>query len=123
MSEKKKFNSYPVINEETISAINEQSGGDKAFLKMLFDSFFEDANELTEEIDTALKENDHKKLQEAVHSLKGLAGTIGASRLHEVCKEVDKNLKSDENKAAKEMLPLLKENYQAFKDNAEKNYL
>ncbi len=123
MSEKKEFNSYPVINEETISSINEQSGGDKDFLKMLFDSFFEDANELTEEIDTALKENDHKKLKEAVHSLKGLAGTIGASRLHEICKEIDKNLKSDENKQAKEMLPHLKENYKLFKETAEKNYL
>lgn len=82
------------LNKETIDGILELAGGEDFILVELFQSFLEDAKELSEGIKSAADNSDWEKLQFDVHTLKGLCGTIGATPLFEVCKVLNDDLKS-----------------------------
>lgn len=82
------------LNKETIDGILELAGGEDFILVELFQSFLEDAKELSEGIKSAADSSDWEKLQFDVHTLKGLCGTIGATPLFEVCKVLNDDLKN-----------------------------
>ena len=123
MQNNNNFEEYPLINEDTLKTINEQSGGDADFLIMLFESFISDSDELISDIETANSTNNYKLMKEAIHSLKGLAGTIGASRLHEITKLMDKNLKNENIADATKFIPQVNSVYKEFKKHITETYL
>lgn len=116
------FESFPVLNEKTIALINEQSGGDLEFLQMLFSSFFQDADELLQNIGNALQTQNNKLMHESVHSLKGLSGTIGASQMFEILKVIDTKFKTNQIENLQIYIELAKEKYLLFKELINKRY-
>lgn len=116
------FESFALINEQTIETIKKQAKGDMGFIQMLFESYLTDANELIEQIQNTLNNNNFQELKVAVHTFKGLSGTIGASQVHEIAKEIDKNLKTDHNEEAVKLLPMLQDKIVILTDYIKKMY-
>lgn len=116
------FDNIPMINEQTIETIKKQAKGDMSFIHMLFESYITDAGELIEQIQNALNNKNFQELKVAVHTLKGLSGTIGASQVHEIAKEIDKNLKTEHNNEALELMPLLQNKYALLSEYIKKTY-
>ncbi len=109
-----------MIKEETINQILDLSGGDTAILVELFTSFNDDSVILQNEISTAFNEKDYKALKSAIHTLKGLCGTIGATSVFEKSYEIDLTLKQTGEFTNQEKINELlqeNENLRAFIDN------
>ncbi len=65
------------------AAARARAGGDPGLLKELIQLFLGEAPALLSEIRTALDQNDARRLQRAGHTLKGSAGTLGATGVSE----------------------------------------
>lgn len=81
------------INKETLNILSEQIGADDELIKELFQSFINDADSLISMLENAFNNNNSEDFRIANHSLKGLAGTMGADQLHECTQTADKLLK------------------------------
>ena len=62
---------------------------DPDFLPKLLKQFQGDELRLIKDIETALWNGDYKSFKDAVHALKGNAGTVGAISLHKCCIEIE----------------------------------
>lgn len=117
------FEEHPQLNTETIDQIRSFSDDDSIIVD-LFTSFIEDSENLINNIGSLVKENNNNdKLKVAVHTLKGLAGTIGASRLHEICKVLDANLKNDNGSQNEELSDQFFSCFGDLKQHIEQTYL
>jgi len=83
------FEQYPIINQGTFNMLKKNTASNPEILTELFQSFIEDAGALIADIKTASQNNDNDCIYANVHTLKGLCGTIGCSRLFEVLKVMD----------------------------------
>jgi CheY-like chemotaxis protein len=101
--------SVPVLNLTVIEKIKALSRNNEAYLKQLFTSFDSDMAQLLAQASASLSANDLPGLASAVHTLKGLAGTIGASQLHELAKIFDHEIKLKQLANAPERLAALRE--------------
>ncbi len=99
----------PVLNPDTFSGLQKQAQSHPGLLQEIFDSFFEDARELSGNLETADAARDEKSYLEALHTLKGLAGTIGASRLHELTGFLYSQARNNDLSDASKALPVIKE--------------
>lgn len=90
------FIQFPCINTATMGMLRRNTASNPEILDELFENFIEDADELIKEIETTIKENEVDNYFTAVHTLKGLCGTIGCSQMFEVLKTMDK-LKKDQD--------------------------
>ena len=63
---------------------------DPDFLPGLLNQFQDDALRLIDDIETALEKGDYRRFKEAVHSLKGNAGSVGAISLQQCCIVIEK---------------------------------
>ena len=54
---------------------------------------------------TAMKDGDEQLNQRLAHTLKGLAGTLGAPKLQQQCSDLEAALRIDDKPKAKEVLP------------------
>ncbi len=97
----------PVINRDTLTTLQKQTQSQPAVLQEIFASFFEDARELTENMEAAVANQDEKSYTEFLHTLKGLAGTIGASRLHELSNYLYIQARNNDLSDASKGLPLI----------------
>jgi HPt (histidine-containing phosphotransfer) domain-containing protein len=101
------------LNKETIDGILELTGGDESILIELFESFLDDAKELSGGIKTGADTSDWEKLKFDVHTLKGLCGTIGANPLFEICKVLNDDVKDGKYET---LIPLANEVIEKYKD-------
>lgn len=62
-----------------------------------------------EEIDKLLVQDQREDARRETHTLKGLAGNIGAMALFNLTKEIEEKLKDADNESAKLLIPLAKE--------------
>ncbi len=67
--------------------------GGEEFLVETYDEFFEEVTSLLENAQQAVQTQNWDELQGILHTLKGLTGTMGATRLHEKTKELETALK------------------------------
>lgn len=81
------------INDETLTILKEQIGAEDEIIKELFQSFINDADSLISKLENAFNINNEEEYRIANHSIKGLAGTMGADQLHECTQTTDKLLK------------------------------
>ncbi len=110
------------LSKETIDGILELAGGEDFILVELFQSFLEDAKELSGGIKQAADSSDWEKLQFDVHTLKGLCGTIGANPLFEVCKVLNDDLKSGNTSTAISLANEVVEKYEELVEHITSNY-
>ena len=78
-----------LLNLTTIDKIKGLAKGNQSLMDKLFASFINDVEVLLGKIDEALGQQDTQNVKSALHTLKGLAGTIGAARLSELAKAME----------------------------------
>lgn len=110
------------LNKETIDGILELAGGEDFILVELFQSFLEDAQELSESIKSAADSSDWEKLKFDVHTLKGLCGTIGANPLFEVCKVLNDDLRNGKLETAVGLANEVIAKYEELTEHIKSNY-
>jgi HPt (histidine-containing phosphotransfer) domain-containing protein len=117
------FDTFCIIDSEVVKGITDQAGGDKQFVSMLFESFLAEGQETMNIIEDSIKQNDFKTIREAVHGLKGLAGTMGVTQVFELCKEIDAAIKLSDLKKAESLLPLLNTKYHIAQEYITSNHI
>jgi len=103
--------SRPVLDMDHAREITD---GDMEFLKELIEIFKGDCPERLTEISRAIKEKDFKALDEAAHALKGSAGNLGLTRVHELSYKLEKMGKAEDIKGADEALKELEGEIERF---------
>jgi len=83
------WNQFPILNPTTLAMLRRSTINKPEFLSELFQSFIDDSRELIDELEKNIEENEFEKYYTAVHTLKGLCGTIGCTRMFEVLKTMD----------------------------------
>ncbi len=83
------FDQYPFLNPTTLAMLKKSTASNPALLADLFRSFIDDSEELLSELDKSTEERDFDAFYTAIHTLKGLCGTIGCTRMFEVLKIMD----------------------------------
>ena len=97
----------PVLNGNTFANLKKQTQSHPELLKEIFNSFFEDAEEMMNGLNVSVQEQDYDTYTATLHTLKGLSGTIGASRMHELTNLLYSQARADNFSAAPAGLPLL----------------
>ena len=77
----------PDILDESVLRSIEELSNDQMFISTLITGFIEDASKLTAEMQQALSIKDYLQFGELMHALKGSAGSLGATMLHQLCTE------------------------------------
>ena len=65
-------------------------------VKKLIDSFIATFDEEFAKYKNAIEQNDYDLAQKAIHTIKGVSGNIGLVQLHELCVEIDRKLKDNQ---------------------------
>ncbi len=87
--------SFPLINPSSLDKLKKSTASNPQYLIEIFKSFVEDSDELINEMKHALNNKDYDQYYNAVHSLKGLAGTIGFTRMFHLLKIMDAHNKDE----------------------------
>jgi CheY-like chemotaxis protein len=82
----------------------EQLGGDAELLEQLLDIFIQDAPPRLERIRQALADEDWASLEQAVHTLKGSAASIGANTLYQSVHELGRACERNDRQRADRLL-------------------
>lgn len=83
------FNEHPFINPATLAMLRKSTANNPEFLTDLYQCFIDDSLELITELKQTAADNNQEDYFAAVHTLKGLSGTIGCSRMFEMLKVMD----------------------------------
>jgi HPt (histidine-containing phosphotransfer) domain-containing protein len=84
----------PIFDPQTLEQLFELVDGDDAsFLLDLFESYLTTARE---SIETLRQASDHDLLRRAAHTLKGSSLNVGASRVADLCKVLEQQLRADQ---------------------------
>ncbi len=102
------FDQYPFINPTTFSMLKKSTASNPVFLAELFHSFIDDSQELLSELESCVQDKNFDQYYTAVHTLKGLCGTIGCTRMFEVLKQMDSLNKEKEFQNSMKYLENLK---------------
>jgi two-component system sensor histidine kinase/response regulator len=76
----------PILDDARLRAV---SGGDEALELELVDMLIEEAEPLVADLQTQAERHDREGARESSHSLKGIAGNIGAVALRDAAAELD----------------------------------
>ncbi|TVQ14698.1 MAG: Hpt domain-containing protein [Bacteroidetes bacterium] len=103
----KKYEQIKLLDEETISMLNEFASGNPEIVQDILDSFEPEAIKLMEEIKIASENKDVQLLKTAAHSLSGISGSIGAARLRQVATDTENAIKAENLNEAFELSEIL----------------
>ncbi len=81
-----------ILNAKTYHDIKTISGNDTEAIKEIYEAFIVDAEELINASVKSFSENNNNELYKSIHTLKGLSGTVGALRLHDLVKTINYQL-------------------------------
>ena len=79
----------PVIDEVTLAELLDSTGGDRAFLAELIDTYLDDAPRHIAALRRATAAGDATEVARAAHALKGASGSIGATGLSEQARSLE----------------------------------
>jgi len=102
-----------VINQATFNELKQMSGED--FINELIDAFLDDAPNMLQNMETALKTKDVDSFRRNAHSLKSNANTFGATELGTLAKELE-TMGRDNDLEIGNRLNVLKEAYTQVAD-------
>ena len=80
-------------------------GGNVKLYRSLLRDFHRDYSELVPDLEARLKNGDYQAVQAATHTMKGVAGNIGARKLYEAAGSVESKLKEGLNSEAVAAFP------------------
>ncbi len=98
------LNKIPHINPDTLQKLRSSTAKNPEFLKEIFQSFIDDTEVLIQEIETSVEEDDFDTYYTAIHTLKGLSGTIGCSRIFNLLKIMDSLNKEQDFSKSKQLV-------------------
>ncbi|MGF1463447.1 MAG: PAS domain S-box protein [Maricaulaceae bacterium] len=81
------FSASPLVDRGTLDPIIKLAGADA--IRPVIQEFWSNADELVEEIETAVRAQDATARRRAAHTLKGAAANVGARRAADVCKALE----------------------------------
>ena len=79
------------IERAALDELVEMTGGDRAFLADLIDTFSTDAAGMLADLEAASSSGDVAAMMRPAHSLKSNAASFGAHRLAELCRAVEQD--------------------------------
>jgi HPt (histidine-containing phosphotransfer) domain-containing protein len=118
----KELEYYPLINPANLEKLQKSTASNPEYLLDIFRSFLDDTSELMEEMEVSFAQRNFSSYYSAVHSLKGLAGTIGFSRLFYLLKVMDAHNKEEHFDQSAIYLPVLKKLFSEIKDYLNKDF-
>jgi len=89
-----------VLDAGAIKRLEQLAGGDNRFLIDFIDTFLEAAPKMIGDLKQSLDDGDANNLRLVAHTLKSNSAALGASRLSELCKELEELGKNDTLDAA-----------------------
>ncbi len=95
------------ISPEKYDELRDLGGGDNEFIKDLLAKFMENSPRLIEQAQSGLAANDPKKIEYAIHTLKGSALSLGLTSMAEFLVELNKKTKADDFSTLPDALPKL----------------
>jgi HPt (histidine-containing phosphotransfer) domain-containing protein len=110
------FSEFPVFNLKNMEKLRFQTRNKPELLKEIVDSFIEESYEITEEIKDYIDSSNIEMLSRAVHTLKGLSGTIGASRFYQLLSFIDACHKENDFSFKDELYTLFDNNLKQLKN-------
>jgi PAS domain S-box-containing protein len=87
--------------------IQRTGGNPQIFRKLLIDFYLDHGNDIAA-IKEALKNNDNGTAERLAHTIKGVAGTIGAQTLHYNAEELEKAIKEEQEGVIEDLIDKLK---------------
>ena len=100
-----------VIDATTFENLKQMVGAD--FIVELINTFLDDASQLLQQLDTALKTNDAETFKRAAHSLKSNAASFGANELSAWARTLEMLGRENKLNEVGDGLKALEEAYQA----------
>lgn len=82
------------IDQATLVALLEATGGDPAFLVELIDAYCDDALQLLAAMQQAAATSNAPELRRAAHSMKSNSASFGAKGLAKLCEEIEERAKA-----------------------------
>ncbi|GEM_PF-1625308 len=110
------FENMPLLNDKNIAKFQSLTEDQPEVLREIMYSFIEESSVLIKDIESCIDDGQFNKFEEYVHAFKGLAATIGATRLLEISKYMDSNNKQKNFEVARKFFPLLKSTYYELED-------
>lgn len=101
------FEKFPLFNASTMAMLRKNTMQNPEILIDLFKSFIEDSQELIKSLNSREQKEDFSSYYTSVHTLKGLSGTIGCTRMFEVLKLMDSLNKENDFDKSKSYLEVL----------------
>lgn len=83
-----------VLDSSTINGLKEIGGDD--LVGSLFETYIVDSDKLTGELAEAYRKNDIEQLDYLSHTLKGSSGSVGANKMHVLCKYINEHARRGE---------------------------
>ncbi len=84
--------SYSLIDLETLEQL---TSGNKDFQDILLNTFLEDATQIFQEIQDALKKKDRTTLAQMAHKLRGISATVAIKDIPEIAKQIEMNAENN----------------------------
>jgi PAS domain S-box-containing protein len=109
-----------IIDPSIIQQLSDSVGGDMGFVRSILEGFEEEAIEQIQNAFDGFKENDCKKVQSELHTLKGNSGTLGAMRLHEITMIIETKAKVCNFENFEAEFAILKTEFEAFQKEMKK---
>ncbi len=91
--------------------------GDDDLVHELVEIFMEDTPPRLEELSKAFVEGDSERIESLAHSLKSSCANLGATRLSEICRELESKGREGELGEAEELIVLSQEEYQRVSES------
>ncbi len=107
---------FPVIDTDIIKQLSDSVGGDMEFVASILEGFEAEAEEQIQNAIEGYYENNCKKVQGELHTLKGNSGTLGASRLHEITRHIEVKAKVCDFQYFESEMKILQTEFEHFKE-------
>jgi len=93
----KNYLEIDILDSETMDVLKEFAQGNPDVVRDIINSFEPEGSVLIDEICTSIATKNLEMLRKSAHSLAGISGSIGASRLKEICADTENSVKAHRN--------------------------
>ncbi|MES2795783.1 MAG: PAS domain S-box protein [Bacteroidota bacterium] len=104
---------FPIFDMAVINQLKELAGAE--MVASVMEEFEMEATQQIENTKKAFEISDFKTVKSELHTLKGNAGTLGLSKLHEVVKFIELKAKVDDFEFLAKEIPVLEAEFEVFK--------
>ncbi len=112
----KEYANIDLIDQETMDMLQEYAKGNPELVTDIIDSFVPEAEELIYKIQNAIQSRNPELLRSSAHSLSGISGSIGASRLRALASDSENAVKEAEHEKAISLATQIPDAYQELLD-------